>query len=260
MRALIIGRGVQGQRWRNNLEGRYEVEIYGRDYREKLRIGRKYDIIIVSVPHYAFKEVSETLREYRISGERVIVEKPGASSFEDFKAVKENLEYISGKLEMFLPLYIQYKPHINDGILKTQRTTYITKLNLDEILYQDENCIYLRSGRCIDPNVLRDLFFHPASLYSFNSGILSGFILASRTVDGLYKIYEFENSIEGIRMVVGRYKEERRIIDREPIKFDNPMKRHIENEYEELCLDKLPKTIWRELERIMSLDNILNSA
>ncbi|RIB35647.1 MAG: hypothetical protein BXU00_00915 [Candidatus Nanoclepta minutus] len=260
MRALVIGRGIQGQRWKKNLEGRYEVEIYGRDYREKLRIGRKYNIIIISVPHHAFKEVSETLRKYGISGERVIVEKPGASSFEDFKDVKENLEYVSGKLEMFLPLYIQYKPYINDGILKTRKITYITKLNLDEILYQDENFIYLKSGRCIDPNVLRDLYFHPASLYSFNSGILSGFILASRTVNGFYKIYEFENPFCGIRMVVGRDREECRTIDKEPIKFDNPMKGHIENEYEELCLDKLPKIIWGELERILSLDNILNSA
>jgi len=258
MKALVIGRGVQGKRWENNLRSLgYDVRIYGRDYKDKLNREEDFRIIIVVTPYFAFGEVMETLRRYNISSKRLIIEKPGASNFEEYKKVIENANRISSDSQMFLPLYIQYKDLIENGIIKPRRVTYVVKLNLEEILYKDEKCIYLKSGRCLDPNVLRDLFFHPASLFFYDFNILSGFFLDRLIGNGHEKIYFFKNIVSRISMVIGRSREEQRTINGSPIKFDNPMMRHINNSYEELRLDKLPKRIWIELERHISLDKIL---
>jgi len=258
MKALVIGRGVQGKRWENNLRSLgYDVRIYGRDYKDKLNREEDFPIIIVAVPYFAFREVLETLNKYNISSKRLIIEKPGASNFEEYKEVMEHANRISPNSQMFLPLYIQYRDLIENGIIKPRRVTYVVKLNLEDIVYQDERCIYLKSGRCLDPNVLRDLFFHPASLFSYDPNILSGFFLDYPIRKGYERIYVFKNITPGIGMIVGRSIGEQRIIDNSPIKFDNPMMRHIYNSYEELRLDRLPKTIWKELDRHMSLDSIL---
>jgi len=243
MRALVIGRGVQGRRWIDNLEKLgYSVKVCGRDYKFKIGRNETYDLIVIAVPHKAFIEVSRFLYARYIFSKRLIIEKPGASNIKEFKEIIRLLSYISNP-EMFLPLYIEY------GYRNPSKVTYLVNLKEDEISSYNEDYIFLKSGRIIDRNVLRDLFFHPASLYES----LDGFLLEYKTGSFPYEIYYFTDDFR--KIVVGRSRENIRMIDDIQIEFHNPMEKQIRNRYEELSLDKLPRRIWQKLdETLRSLD------
>ncbi len=240
-RALVIGRGVQGRRWIMNLQNLdYIVEAYGRDFKEK-STQQYYDIIVVAVPHYAFLEVSEELARRGITARKVIIEKPGASNYDQFMRVRENLNKV-GYAEMFLPLYIQY------GFRKPRVVRYLVKLDKNEIKFIDKKreVIVLRSGREIDLNILRDLFWHPASLYRFPFVTLEYKVIHG---ENLYTIYALKG--EGY-IYVGRHpKKTERKIDGENVEFENPMKKQLEEDFEMLALERLPMSIWLALETLL---------
>ncbi len=239
MRALLIGRGVQGKRWFNNLVRLgYEVKMCGRDYRNKINGGEKYNLLIIAVPHKAFLEVVKYLYKEKVSSERIILEKPGASNLEEFLEIKENLESL-GCSEMFLPLYIEYK------YIEPKYVTYLVKINKEGISEVTSDYIIMKNGRILDRNVIRDLFFHPASLYRD----LNSFSLEYRSGDFPYEIYFIKG--KG-RIVLGRYNKSIRRIDGHEIVFHNPMEEHIKKRYKELELNNLPLKIWLKLDEILN--------
>ncbi len=243
MKALVIGRGVQGKRWINNLERLgYSIEAYGRDYKEKLQRNQYYDIIILAVPHNAFLEVTEELRKRGIQSKKIIIEKPGARNLREYLRILENLYYI-GYSEMFLPLYIEY------GFISPRSVIYIGKLEKQLIKYVDTNeeIIKLVNGRTIDLNILRDLYWHPASLYRYPYFNLEMKIIK----DEMYQKFILRNREASI--LLGRDpKEARREINGREVKFTNPMQKQIKRDYETLAVDKLPLSIWNALNRLLN--------
>ena len=239
-RALVIGgTGVQGGRWVKNLKDLgYETYAYGRDYKERIKEGR-YDLIVVSVPHYAFAEVIKYI-DGNLYFDEIIIEKPGARDYKEFQEILKRVP----DAKMFLPLYIQY------GYLEPKKITYLLKLDEKEIAtidYKNE-IIILKSGRKIDSNFLRDLGFHPLSLYKNPE-----FELVAVRYNGIYGDITLIDE-KGRRAEFGRtYSILERKIDGKEVSFSNPMREMLENNYEELRLKNLPSRIWKNLDEISNL-------